>query len=134
MGARRRARRDRVRERSASIRGIWARTSSPASGRPRVTVSSAPDDVETNAAPTTRSKTSGRCSASAIIVIPPMECPASTSGPSGASVSISIAQSRARLSIVQAARVTGADSPWPRWSQVTIRMPWPNSRWRSRTW
>ncbi len=42
--------------------------------------------------------------------------------------------SRASRSMVVCERGTGVDSPCPRWSHVTMRMPWPNSRCRSRTW
>ena len=56
------------------------RAGQPAARRPR------PPTSRGTRRPTTRSvKNSGCCSASAMIVMPPIECPTSTSGPSGAS-------------------------------------------------
>ena len=70
----------------------------------------------------TRSSTSsGNWSANAMIVMPPMECPTRTSGPSGAAASMHRLQVAAELVDRGglAVRLVPAplDRPWLRWSQ-----------------
>ena len=55
-------------------------------------------------------------SASAMIVMPPIECPAKTSGPAGARSARSSARSSASWSIVIDAGSAAAERPCPRWS------------------
>ena len=72
----------------------------------------------------TRSPNSSGCwSASAMIVMPPIEWPTSTSGPVGAVASITAARSRPSWSMVACSAGPGRTAPCPRWSQNTSRQP-----------
>ena len=51
-----------------------------------------------------------------MIAMPPIEWPASTSGPSGATAAITAARSSASWSMVIEAGSTAAERPCPRWS------------------
>ncbi len=109
----------------------------PMDGSPKPTSLSRPAEVPIRATPTTRSATySGNWSASAITVIPPMECPTSTIGPSGTAASSTAFRSRPSRSMV-----TGSvpsiwpwpreERPWLRWSQWTVRtVPRSAERWK----
>ena len=80
--------------------------------------------VATKAAATTRSRTtSGNWWASDIMVMPPMEWPIRTSGPSGAASSITRCRSAPSWSIVHDSAGARSDWPWLRWSQSTTRYP-----------
>lgn len=72
--------------------------------------------------PTTRSPNiSGNNSANAMMVMPPIECPTSTSGPSGVVASItrrSVRPSRSRSYSPVSSR---PERPCPGWSYATIR-------------
>jgi hypothetical protein len=74
-----------------------------------------PAEVATSATPATRSANSpGSCSARARIAMPPIECPARTSGPSGANALITAARSWPSWSSVQVSRAARSDRPWLR--------------------
>src|SRR5690606_8738088 len=90
-------------------------------GRPNGRSASPPLAVDTSAIPRARTTTSGWRSARAMSVIPPMECPASTSGPAGATAARTAARSSASWSIVIVAGSTAEERPWPRWSGRTTR-------------
>ena len=88
--------------RAASALGAARRSARPAAaGTPNVTSASRPGDVDTSATPTTRSpKSSGCWSASAMTVMPPIECPTSTTLPVGAVASRTASRSRPSWSMV----------------------------------
>ena len=78
--------------------------------------------VATKAAAMTRSwMSSGNCSARAMTVIPPIECPTSTSRPSGAVSAMTLCRSRPSWSMVLDSRGPCSDWPWLRWSHSTTR-------------
>ena len=60
---------------------------------------------------------------SAIVVIPPIEWPTSTSGPSGATAEITEARSSPSWAIEYDEGSPRPDRPWPRWSHTTTRCP-----------
>ncbi len=68
--------------------------------------------------------------------MPPMECPTSTSGPSGAAASMTAFRSRPSSSMLTGlpSRVwvtPRPDRPWLRWSQWTVRTtPLRAARWK----
>lgn len=106
----------------AAIRRCALRYTAAAGGdRPNGRSASPPLAVATSTTPTARASTCGWRSASAIRVMPPIECPASTSGPVGAVAATTSARSSASWSIVIVAGSTGAERPWPRWSGRTTR-------------
>ena len=85
---------------------------------PRVTSSSLPAEVEMNTTPRTRStNSSGYSSASAMIVMPPIECPIRTTGPFAGTVwSITSLSASPRPSNVYSPRRSLVDRPCPGWS------------------
>jgi hypothetical protein len=81
-------------------------------GSPKVTCASLPAEVQTSATPTTRSpNSSGRPSASAMTVMPPMEWPTSTTGPVGTTSSSTRPRSRPSWSIGRALGGPAAAAP-----------------------
>lgn len=67
--------------------------------------------------------------------MPPIECPTSTSGPSGAAVSRTALRSRPSWSMVTGLPCVcaspRAERPWLRWSQWTVRTtPRSAARWK----
>jgi len=112
-----------VRASPASATGAirWA-TCPSTSASPQWTSTRPPGLVAMKATPTTRSPTSRACSAaSAICVIPPRECPISTTGPVGATAWSTEYRSRPHWSTVHEPRGPASDLPWPRWSHSTRR-------------
>ena len=96
---------------------IWRMIRSGSSGWSTLWVRSPPAAVEIRPTPTTRSpNSSGSCSASAMTVIPPMEWPTSTTGPSGTSSSSTVFRSRPSCSIVAWCFVERPERPCERWS------------------
>ncbi len=100
----------------------------PATGRPKVTASQFPARVPISATPATRSRnSSGYWSASAIIVMPPIEWPTRTSGPVGATASITALRSPPSWSIPAGSPARKererSERPWLRWSHRTSRAP-----------
>lgn len=76
-----------------------------------------PAVVAMSPTPYTRSaNSSGRCSASAMIVIPPMECPMSRRGPVGATASMTDPRSRPSWSTWCESKSARPERPWLRWS------------------
>ena len=86
-------------------------------GRERPDRPISPALVLRKATPQIRSaNSSGSCSANAMIVIPPRECPISTTRPSGAAAWITVCRSRPSCSMVHAVRGDRPERPWLRWS------------------
>src|SRR5690606_26748171 len=82
-----------------------------------------PAEVLINATPRTRSRnSSGRCSANAMIVMPPIEWPTSTTSPVGATARSTASRSRPSCSIVLPLLVDCPARPWLRWSYSTRRV------------
>ena len=76
-----------------------------------------PAEVQTSATPATRSLNSfGFRSASAMIVMPPMECPTSTIGPSGTTERRIASRSAPSWAIVHERALAWPERPWRRWS------------------
>ena len=94
-----------------------ARTRVSRSGSPKFRSARLPLEVEISAVATIRRpNTFGRRAASPMIVIPPIECPTSTTGPRGTRASSTACRSRASWSIVAFSAVPRPEAPWPRWS------------------
>ncbi len=73
--------------------------------------------VATSPTPRTRSRTvSGWRTAYPMTVMPPIECPITTTGPVGAVAEMTVPRSRASCSIVEFLRELMPLSPCPRWS------------------
>ncbi len=99
--------------RGATMVPIWSGTQ-----RPRMRCGRRPPAVvETSATPLTRSANSSGCrSARAMIDMPPIECPTSTTSPFGATSSITLARSSPSCSMVACSRSDRSERPCERWS------------------
>ena len=85
--------------------------------RPNSVISSPPALVAMSATASTRSRTtSGCCPAYDITVMPPIECPTSTTGPLVQVASMTAARSRPSWATVQFSSAGWPDRPCPRWS------------------
>ncbi|SKY99087.1 Uncharacterised protein [Mycobacteroides abscessus subsp. abscessus] len=104
--------------RNASTRGLRSPRARPASVSPRAAVATSATPATGPSGP----KSSGWRRASAMIDMPPIECPHSTTGPDGATVRITAATSSESCAIVQVSGGAASDFPCPRWSKNTSRI------------
>src|SRR6266571_953478 len=117
-------------------RGAARRAIAPSGpGSPSVMSERPPAEVATSATPTTFApNSSGRWSASAIIAMPPMEWPTSTTRVCpGATACMTVCRSWPSWSMFSLAGSDLPDRPWLRWSQKTSRYSLPAAP-SSRRW
>lgn len=104
-------------------------------GRARPEAPISPAEVPISATAHTRSRNSRGCrSASAMIAMPPIECPTSTTGPRLAVARSTASRSLPSCSIVLRFFDERPERPWLRWSYCTSRTLGSVSFGRSRRW
>ncbi len=114
------------------IKGMARRIAGRNAAGSQVTGSTAEAAVEISAAPMILLANSSGCwSASAITVMPPIECPTSTTGVLPGAVAFSTAcRSAPSWSMLISSGSDRPERPWPRWSQNTSRpMPLSPACW-----